>query len=323
VETIQGLSNWKLTVRRENDHVVILRAQTCDIKAMLPDELFGLPVTVLGDRALAPDASAVSGEELRIVCGPESEWNNRNIQELTLPAFLEEVHNYALYGCRSLKTLNLYDRVDSWGGGCLVNCRQLRNIHLKRVGELQGKALAFLCTEIHDELDVTILGIDGKITRLLFPGYSESYEENFANHFFDYHIVGGGFPYRHVFRQKQLVLKDYDELWAKCLKLQLDYETALRIAYMRLRWPVGLEEFAEIQYTEYLRQNAEDVILWQLSQRDMIGLNMLLDRLEPDGDVLHRACGQARRESNTEALVLLLERQKMHKPRGFDRDFEL
>ena len=48
METISGINNWKLVVRREAEGVTILRAVTCDAKAALPDTLFGLPVTVLG-----------------------------------------------------------------------------------------------------------------------------------------------------------------------------------------------------------------------------------------------------------------------------------
>jgi len=271
VETIYGESNWKLTVRREDDHVIILRALTCDEKAVLPDELFGLPVTVLGDHALAYNAAKVAGEELRIVSGQEAEWSNRNLRELTLPAFLTEVRNYALFGCSRLKALRLHDRVDLWGGGCLVNCRELRQLHIKRVGDRQGNALAFLCGEIHDELDVTIDNADGSLARLLFPGFAETYEENFANHFFDYSIAGGGYPYHHVFRQKQLSLQSYDEVWDKYTREQFDRDTALRLAYMRLRWPAQLQPFAEKQYTEYLQQNVKDALLWQLSQKDSEG----------------------------------------------------
>lgn len=323
METIQGLSNWKLTVRREAERVVILRAQTCDIKAVLPDKLFGLPVTVLGERALSPDAPPVAGEELRIICGREGEWNNRGIEELTLPAYLEEVRNYALFGCRSLKTLHLHDRADRWGGGCLGNCRALAVLHLTRVGEKQGSALASLCTEIHDELDVSIHETDGSLTRLVFPGYTEDYEENFANHFFDYSIGGGGYPYHHVFEKKQLLLKNYDELWEKYLREQYEPSTALRLAYTRLRWPAGLERFAEEQYSAYLRENAEAALLWQLSQKDSFGLNLLLECLQPDENILHLACERARKEGNTEALALLLERQSKGKPRGLERDFDL
>ena len=47
METISGVSSWKLTIRLEAEHVEILRAVTCQEQAVLPDTLFGLPVTVL------------------------------------------------------------------------------------------------------------------------------------------------------------------------------------------------------------------------------------------------------------------------------------
>ena len=51
METISGLTNWRLTVRRETEGVTILRAVTCDENAALPDEIFGLPVTGVIDEA--------------------------------------------------------------------------------------------------------------------------------------------------------------------------------------------------------------------------------------------------------------------------------
>jgi len=139
-----------------------------------------------------------------------------------------------------------------------------------------------------------------------------------------YSIGGGGYPYHHVFEKKQLSLKSYDELWEKYLREQRDPSAALRLAYMRLRWPTGLEPFAEEQYTAYLRQNAEAALLWQLSQKDGFGLLLLLDALQPDERVIHLACEQARKDGNTEALaLLLLEKQSREKPRGLERDFDL
>jgi len=323
VETIYGSSNWKLTIRREKDHVVILRAVTCDARAQLPEELFGLPVTVLGDHALSPTAKPVSGEEVRIQWGQEGEWDNRNLLDLTLPAALTDVQNYALYGCRSLHTLRLSDGIKRWGGGCLMNCRALKTLHLTRVGEKQGETLAFLCGELQDELDVTIYGTDGSVTRLLFPEYMEEFEENIPHHQFDYRIQGGGFPYHHTFPGKQLSLRAYDDLWEKYRGTQTEPDAAMRLAYYRLRWPAELGDAAEAQYTAYLRQNGEAVLLWQLSQRDGAGFSLLLQKLEPEEAILHRACEHARQESNTEALALLLERQRKAAPRGFDMEFDL
>lgn len=324
MEQIAGLSNWKLTLRREEDHITVLRAVTCDRKAALPDRLWGLPVTVLGDHALAPNARPVEGEQVRITCGREAgEWDNRNLTHLTLPAYLTDVENYALYGCRNLITLHLHDRIDRWGGGCLMNCRQLRELHITRVGETHGDALAFLCDELHEELAVTIRSVDGTETRLLFPEYAEIYEENVPNHHFDYHIHGGGHPYHHVFRAKQLDLRVYDGLWYKFLQEEHEPDAALRLAWNRLRWPTDLTQWAERQYWDYLLGRKEQALLYQLTQRDVFGLKLLLEGLQPEPDLLHRACEAARERGCTEALALLLERQHKAEPTGFDKDFDL
>ncbi len=323
METLYGVSNWKLVIRRTEDHIEILRATTCDIQAVLPETLFGLPVTVLGDHALAPTARPVQGEEVRIVSGKEGEWTNRDLQALTLPSCMTAVHNYALYGCRSLRVLHLHDRIGHWGVDCLMNCHGLRTIYLTRTGEVQDEALAYICGAIHEELDVVLYNTDGTETRLVFPDYMEDYEENIPNHSFDYHINGGGYAYHHTFPKKQLILRTYDEHWPQYLRKEHEDETALRLAYTRLRWPTGLEPFAEAQYTDYLKRNAEDAILWQLSQRDAIGLRMLLDKLQPDEALLHRACDRARMAGNTEGVALLLEKQHKARPRGLERDFDL
>ena len=73
METVSGASNWKLVFRREDTGVIILRAGTPDAQAVLPEELLGLPVTALGDRALAPDRQTAplpaGAETLQITWG--------------------------------------------------------------------------------------------------------------------------------------------------------------------------------------------------------------------------------------------------------------
>ena len=69
METIPGSGNWKLTIRREAAGITILRAATCDARARLPETLYGLPVTALGDHALSPTAASAEGEDLLVTCG--------------------------------------------------------------------------------------------------------------------------------------------------------------------------------------------------------------------------------------------------------------
>ena len=134
LESIAGVNNWKLTVRREAAGVTILRASTCDTKAALPETLWGLPVTALGDHALAPGAAEVPGEEVTVTCGaPGDQWDNRALEALTLPPALEWVGDYAFLNCGGLKSMALHDAIRQWGGGALMNCAALRVVGARSV----------------------------------------------------------------------------------------------------------------------------------------------------------------------------------------------
>ena len=250
METIPGSGNWKLTIRREAAGITILRAATCDARARLPETLYGLPVTALGDHALSPTAASAEGEDLLVTCGAGTDpgtWSNRDLEDLTLPRSLEKVGDYALMNCGGLRTLRLHDGIGQWGGGVLMNCRRLAAFHLTRVGE-QGDTLAWFADELPWELDVTVEETDGTVFRLLFPEYREVYEENCPAHHFDYNIFGAGYPYHHSFRRKRLDLRTYDELWSGFLGMEHDEDCAVRLAFWRLRYPVELTPRAEGQY---------------------------------------------------------------------------
>ena len=239
METIQGLTNWRLSVRREEGSVVILRALTCDKKAALPDTLFGLPVTALSDRALAHGAAGAAGEDVLILGGAESaDWDNRNIRDLTLPRGLQSIGDYALMNLRAMETLRLCDDLVSTGSATFMNCRSFSKIELTRTGPKQGPALASIVRNLQQELDVTIRRTDGSSLRLIFPEYIENYTENTPAHHFELKISGGGYAYHSVFRDKRLRLQEYDALWPGYVAAEHDEGSALRLAYWRLRCPV-------------------------------------------------------------------------------------
>ena len=325
METIPGSGNWKLTIRREAAGITILRAATCDARARLPETLYGLPVTALGDHALSPTAASAEGEDLLVTCGTGTDpgtWSNRDLEDLTLPRSLERVGDYALMNCGGLRTLRLHDGIGQWGGGVLMNCRRLAAFHLTRVGE-QGDTLAWFADELPWELDVTVEETDGTVFRLLFPEYREVYEENCPAHHFDYNIFGAGYPYHHSFRRKRLDLRTYDGLWSGFLGMEHDEDCAVRLAFWRLRYPVELTPRAEGQYLSYLRAHAGEAAVWLVGERDMPGLAFLLRTAEPDREALSAACALARESGVSEALALLLEQQRDAAPRGQDKTFDL
>ncbi len=327
MEVRSGASNWKLTVRREAEGVTLLRAMTCDERAVLPEMLFGLPVTALGPHALSPLARAAEGEAVELTCGlPESGavWDNRSLTDLTLPATLRRVGDYAFSNCGNLEALRLHDAVDYWGGGVLTNCRSLNRFYLTRTGE-QGAAMAYFVAELSRELDVTVYNPDGSVTRLIFPEYEETEEEDFIAQAvqFQYHISGAGYLYHGCFQRKRLNLKDFDNLWPEYLRRDYDEETALRLAWYRLRYPVELTEKAAAGYLGYLKSRAEAAVAWLVGERDVSGLRQLLKQTLPGREALASACALAREQGSSEALAILLEESHRRFPVGGGDRFAL
>ena len=309
-ETVSGLNNWKLKLRREADGVTVLRAVTCDTEAALPETLLGLPVTRLAERCLAPDAREPEGdwEALRICGGPETgDWNNRRIRLLSLPRSLRHIDSYAMMNLRALEELRFYDGLLSAGSCTFMNCRLFSRLHLTRLDAGQGPALAAIVSTLPQELDVTIQLPDGGVQRLIFPEYLELYEENSPARIFNLNIVGAGYPYHSVFRDKKLFCADYDALWGQFLATEHEDDCALRLAYYRLRYPAELRQPARERYLSYLAAHAAEALCLTLALEDMAGLRLLLHEMPENGAALAAALEQARGRGLTEATALLLE----------------
>ena len=323
MEQISGVNNWKLVIRREAAGVTILRAETCDRQAALPEELFGLPVTALGDHALTPGRQPLEGEEVLVTCGPAGEeWDNRQLEDLRLPETLRRVGDYALFNCTALRTLRLADTITYWGGGVLMNCRRLDTFHLTCTGR-EGELMDYLAGELPRELDMTLAYPEGRTARVIFPEYAEVFEENVPHHQFDFHIQGAGYPYHHCFYHKQFSLRDYDQLWKGYLGMEYEADCALRLAWWRLRYPMDLTDQAEAAYWAYLRDHGADAARWLLSRRDAAGLRTLFSRTDWTREELSELCDLARGQDATEALAVLLEEQHRRFPSGMDKTFDL
>lgn len=312
---ISGVSNWRLTVRREKEWITILRAVTCDEEAALPETLFGLPVAVLDSHALAADERTVQGEAAVITGAPrQSDWDNHNLHTLSLPRTLRRVGHYAFLNCGRLHSLSMFDNIEMWGGGVFMNCRALDTFRLVREQSQQGETLFYLNDVLTRELDITVIEADGCTARLIFPEYIETYEENCPAHHFDLRIHGAGYPYHHCFNQKRFDYAAYDRLWPDFLRIEHEENTALRLAWHRLRCPVKLSEAAQTQYLDYLQTHTSEIMRWLLSAQDAEGLRLLLRQTTPEPALLAEGCKLAREQGNTQAVALLLEEQHRRAP---------
>lgn len=306
METIQGVSNWKLKIKREEAGITVLQARTCDSRAALPDTLFDLPVTALGHHAMSPTAPEQAGEEVLVTCGPsEGDWDNGELRELTLPETVTRIGDYAFLNCRALEKLDFHDPIQFWGGGTTINCPNLSRFHITW-GQEPGESLCYLADIMSRELDVTIDSPEGRL-RLVFPEYVELYEENCPARIFDYNIQGAGYPYHHCFRGKKLNLQEYDSLWQGFLSMEYEKQTALRLAWYRLRYPVELGEKAAPLYRAYLQSHIEETLNYLLEEGTASDIAAILRWAEPTREQLSAVSAKAREKGAAEVLAVLLE----------------
>ncbi|HWP51237.1 MAG TPA: leucine-rich repeat protein [Clostridia bacterium] len=298
--------------------------ETPDRDVRLPETVAGLPVTALGRHAFSPGKEQTAeGEQLQMTCGiSDNKPDNRKLERITLPATLRRVGDYTFYNCAALREVHLSEKVSHWGIGVFMNCLMLDTFFIKTLDN-RAESVYYFVNEFSQELDVTVTYPEGLPARLIFPGYTEAYQENISARHFDYTINGPGYPYHNMFRDRTLVIKDYDRLWPALLETEHDSACARRMAWYRLRYPRELKRDTEDQYLKFLRKNAAEVIFWLLQQKDNRGLAWFLPSSEAGHETLRLACEEARRLNAAEALALLLEVQHRHFSGGAEKSFAL
>jgi hypothetical protein len=254
-----------------------------------------------------------------------------------------------------MRRIELEDRKIEWQRACFMNCRALREIVLRRDKmEDDGTNTAYFVGDTTGELEITIrggvvgadsagnaggaVGADsanapcesgGEEARLVFPDYLELYTENNEARQFDYTIEGAGYPYRHVFRNKQLSWHDYDSLWKDYLGRETDRIRAARMAWGRVSRPVGLSPEHRKDYMKYVAEHflelAEHVMCGSGLNPVGVELAQLVQIAAPDQEKLAEAAALARSLGRTDCLAVLMEQehQKAEAPVGRRKTYEL
>lgn len=75
----------------------------------------------------APLEKIVIGDKVRLL--PRGLFGGKEFTEVTLPACLERIDDFAFSGCKNLTTINLSDSIRYIGEGAFYGCSSLKNIH--------------------------------------------------------------------------------------------------------------------------------------------------------------------------------------------------
>lgn len=299
-----------LLCTRQQDGVCILRCRTADPILRLPETVGGLPVVALGDYLCAarePDVSQYDVFEVRLTTGEQVSsapvHDARAIERVVVPRSVQAIGSYAFYNCYNLQAVTVHAGLRSVGHGAFMNCTAFRQVELY-AGERDKTCLPDLLGQTSGEL-LAILHLPQVEARLLFPLFNEELEDLGPAHIFQRRIEGAGYAYRQCIQNGVLSFLQYDGAFERLLRIQ-DYDTACRVALLRLRWPVGLSAPARADYLECLRAHAENAVRTLLDSRDVPGLSALLALGTLDRTGLSTACDLARQMGQTEALALLL-----------------
>ncbi|MBS5144308.1 MAG: leucine-rich repeat protein [Butyricicoccus pullicaecorum] len=290
------------------DGIYILRCQTNDNILKLPNEIEGIPVVGLGDYVCAVREPELSGREIwkiHMTCGQDElpTHDAKAICQVILPDSLRVIGSYAFYNCYHFSRLELPAGIQEIGHGAFMNCTNFREVTLR--GDAQGRTcLPELLGQVSGEIQATLHLPAGEV-HLLFPPYQEQWEDLAPAHIFQRRIEGAGYPYRQCFQGGVLSLMEYDMAFERLIRIQ-DYETAVRVALNRLRWPVGVCALAHTAYVDCLHEHADIMIEVLLRQSDVQGVHALLRLGVLSEKEIHKACDLARQMGQTEVLGILL-----------------
>ncbi|MFR5029978.1 MAG: leucine-rich repeat protein [Blautia hansenii] len=244
------------------------------------------------------------------------------IEEIEIPQGIEILGKYTFYGCRSLKTLKLFDDVKEIGGGSFTGCSSLRNLvmFLKEDGI---SCIKDVVSETFHEMYVSIVFLNtDERAELIFPEYYEEGVENTPARILETHFHGCGYKYRQCFTDKKVDYKRYDSLFSTALVYEKE-EILIPMAVGRLLYPYQLSQEAGKNYENYVRKNLEKCARFYLDSPDW---HEVYDYFSRENfwsrEVLEKMTEEASRKKAVDIVGYLMDK-KRKKFAGKEKKFEL
>ena len=125
--------------RKYADHVALIKWTGMDSRAVIPDEVDGLPMTELSAPELFSENAAFSGNlAVTSVIIPEGVktihrycfWHCTALRDAKIPDSVKSIGIEAFQGCKNLISVQLPESLEQLPDGCFDECISLRNISL-------------------------------------------------------------------------------------------------------------------------------------------------------------------------------------------------
>lgn len=224
-------------------------------------------------QALADEAvKAGLGDGTDTPVGELRPLNGNYLREISLPDTVTCLETYAFYNCRKLERLTIGAALTEVNSDAFMNCRALHTLTIRAAaGDATG--LPFLLNQLTAELSVEFCSVDARV-RLLYPEYTESYEEIGPAHVFSLHVEGEGYRARKQFVGGRLDVSGYDAVFEKACNEE-SFLTLMKMALYRLEYPYELSETARDHYETYIAAHEVAVLEQLVKAQDEETLRML------------------------------------------------
>jgi hypothetical protein len=144
---------------------------------------------------------------------------------------------------------------------------------------------------------------------LIYPEYTETYDEIGPAHIFELNIEGEGFRARQCFHEGIVDLAQYDSVFSQASVMESE-KTLCRMAWMRLYYPEGLKEEYKYIYEEYIKNHAKKSGELLVKERNLPLLEYAGEHAYFNEQQIKECIQTAVRENWTEGVCRLLQCQK-------------
>ncbi len=292
----------------------------------VPETLFGKTVTGLGSYCFSETEKAgdfrvcsdtLMGQEaevlfqklllqkkIRCLCG-------EYLEKVSLPKSMKAIGNCCFYRCSRLTGLTVGNGLSEIGSDAFMNCIRLREIVVLG-GVTEPSGLKQILGQRPLETRAEFIAGQETEAVLLYPEYSETYDEIGPAHIFELNIAGEGFRARQCFREGVVDLAQYDTVFVQAQAGE-SVRTLCYMAGFRLFYPAGLKEESKQRYEDYLKENAMQVMEVLVKEQDLKMLQFFGEEGYLGSVEMKKGAQLAASGDWTEGAALLLQmQQKWH-----------
>ena len=222
---------------------------------------------------------------------------------IKLPDGVMQIGNNAFYNCKKLESITIGKNIKEVGSDVFMNCRSLNKIYLRSdISDITG--LKQVLSRISSEIEVIYIKEEKVIAKVLYPEYSEVYDEIAPAHIFGRNIEGEGFRARQCFDGGKADMNQYDTIFPKA-SAEESVKVAGKIALYRLIYPYMLGSSSEVLYMDYLKNNKNEIIGSCIYDKNIDEIKFMLEKFSGDRSMIERAIVVANETGFGEAAALL------------------